>query len=137
MAVRGYLLLEKNGRRGSWRVAESLQERVGGCLPPLPPATDQVPPNGGGPRLGRLLRLQRPKPQIPLRQWTAGRWRTGISRRPSRRGRREWALCGHRAAQQRHRGQDGDKARLALCAVPARAGGVLRESILRSRRRSL
>ena len=80
-------------------------------------------------------------PDNPKSTSGSGLLGTGRARRSLRRD-QAWGMPqtidgrhdGHRAAEQRDRGEDGEQPGIALGSVPARAGRVLREGVLRSRR---
>ena len=112
---------------------------MGTGVPLLPPAADQVPAEGGEARVGGLLRLLARQPEVELRERAPGdRARAEQCGRNSRTPRtNDGRHRRHRAPEQRDRGEDREQPGIALGSVPARAGRVLREGVLRSRRRGL
>src|ERR1035437_9493573 len=113
---------------------KQVQERVRTDLPFLQTATDQVPAAVGRARVRRLILILPGQSEINIGQRTArhrGAWKCGSQAGRGRIGRpAHW----HGAPEQRDRGEDGEQPGIALGAIPACAGGVLRKSVLRSRR---
>ena len=101
---------------------------------------------GGGSRVGGLLRLLARQPEIELRERAAGDRRARAQppprQEPGAGSAQAVADDGRQArrpgaAEQRDRGQERVEPGIALRAIPARAGRVLREGVLRRRRRGL
>ena len=72
LAVRRRVLLAQDRQRRAGRLGQSLQERLGAGVPFLQAAADQVPAQGGWPRVGGLLRLLAEQPEIDFRQRLLG-----------------------------------------------------------------
>ena len=123
LAVRRRILLAQDRQRRAGRLGKPIQERMGAGVPFLPPAADQVPAQGGRPRVGGLLRLL--ARTIRNRRPAAGCWARGraaqrpMAGRTRARGNGAGAACptirraarGRRAAEQRDRGEVRSPAR--------------------------